>query len=406
VEDLSLQHICFANDTGSAFSLNFTGSGRQWSLTIMTLKTGNIKVGIDRDGIEERETTGAVYKPPEIPPEVAVKTGIVVTSPPDMTLYALNQPFNPAGLEVAWVYSDGTLEPMTGGYQTDAPGMGVPTVKRVNVRAGNYTAYFWIQALNTDKALLSISVEGPANKTQDVGREFDRTGLVVTGHYSDNTTSDLTGIAGVYGYNISKRGPQNVSVRVNGKTAALPGISTRIGEDAVVSINTPQWAGHNNKEKNAYRNIYIKGEALTPESWNIRLSVSAGGGAPVMLSYANGSIAAEELAGITGYNPSLIKDKQTLNFTLDGRNFDLEVMVIDTEPEVWFDYGYMRHAGDPGGAGKSGGINEGKYYAKPGETLILTLVRYLVGYNADHSDAGASYTWTVSGGSWTTDRGG
>jgi hypothetical protein len=395
VEGLSDLNLRFVGDT--IYPMQLSGSGQAWSLAIVTIKTGTIKIGIDLDGIDDGERTVAVYKPPEAPPEVAVKTGITVTSPPDITLYAKNQSFDPAGLEVAWVYSDGTLEPTTA-YQIDPPNMAQATVKMVNVRAGGYTAGFYIQVLNTEKALVSISVEGPANMTQDVGREFDRTGLKVTGHYSDNTTSDLTSLAGVYGYNKSKRGSQDVSIRVNGKTAALPGISTRIGEDAAVSINAPRWAGINNMEKNAYKNVYIKGEALTPESWNIRLLV--GGGTPVTLSYDNGSITAGELAAITGYNPYQT-GKQTLYFTLDGRNFDLEVIVIDTESEVWFDYGYARHAGDPGGAGKDAGINEGKYYAKPGETLILTPIRYLVGYNADHSDAGASYAWTVSGGSWT-----
>jgi hypothetical protein len=406
VEGLGLQHIRFADDTGSAFPMDFSGSGQEWSLLILAIKTGNIRVGIDRDGIEDRETTVAVYKPEETPPEVAVKTGISVISPPDITLYALNQPFDPAGLELAWVYSDGTQEPIAaGGYQIDPPNMGQASNKRVNVRAGSYTASFWIQVLNTDKALLSISVEGPANKIQELGKEFDRTGLAVTGHYSDGTTSSLTTLAAIYGYDKSKRGFQDARVSVNGKTAALPGISTRIGEDAVVSVNAPRWSGLSNQEKNAYKNVYIKGEALVPENWNIRLSVRPVGGAPVALAYANGNITREELAGIAGYNPTQA-GKQTLNFTLDGRSFDLEVMVIDTEPDVWFDYGYMRHDGDPGGAGKSAGITEGKHYVKPGETLLLAPVRYLVGYNADHSDAGASYSWTVSGGSWTTTRGG
>jgi hypothetical protein len=83
--------------------------------------------------------------------------------------------------------------------------------------------------------------------------------------------------------------------------------------------------------------------------------------------------------------------------TLDGRSFDIDFYVVDTEPEVWFDFGYMRHEGDPTGAGKGAGVDAGKYYAQPNEALVIAPVRYLIGYNDDHSDAGVTYSWTVSG---------
>jgi hypothetical protein len=276
------------------------------------------------------------------------------------------------------------------------------TPKRIKVSAGGYETSFNIQVFDSDKVLVSLSVSGQYKTVQDFGLPFDRTGLVVTGSYSDGSTQNLTNYAAITGYDPYTRGPQNAGVKANGKTAAIPGVTTRIGDNAKVSVYAPSWSGIANMVRDAYRAVYIKGEAIRPENCNIRLTVSPGGGAPpVILSYANGKITREEIAGITGYNPNQV-GKQTARFTLDGRSFDLNLMVIDTEPEVWFDYGYMRHAGDPEGAGKRAGISEGKYYAKPGETVILAPVRYLVGYNADHSDAGASYTWTVSGGSWNT----
>jgi hypothetical protein len=405
--DLGVTDISFADGTGSAYPLDLTGGGQEWALWIVVVKTGDIRVGIGRDGVEEGEKTVSVYRPEETPPPVAEKTGIAVISPPDITLYAKNQPFDRTGLELAWIYSDGSAEPIpAGAYELEEPDMGVPVTRRVNVQAGGYKTSFWIQILNTDKALVSVSAEGPANKTQDLGREFDRTGLTVTGHYSDGSVSNLTSLAAVHGYDKSKRGPQTVSVRVNGKAAPLPGITTRIGGAAAVDINAPSWAGLNNRDPAAYKRVYIKGEALSPETCNIRLSVRPGGGAgAVILSCANGGITQEEIAGITGYSPGQ-PGKQAPVFTLEGRSFDLNIIVIDTEPAAWFDYGYMRHDGDPEGAGKGAGIAEGKYYAKPGETLIIAPVRYLVGYNADHSDAGVTYNWTVSGGSWTTAGGG
>jgi hypothetical protein len=63
---------------------------------------------------------------------------------------------------------------------------------------------------------------------------------------------------------------------------------------------------------------------------------------------------------------------------------------------VWFDYGYRRTAADPNGIGPG----TGKHYARPGETLVLAPVRYLIGWNDDHSPGQASYSWSVSGGSY------
>jgi hypothetical protein len=132
-----------------------------------------------------------------------------------------------------------------------------PSTKRVNIQAGSYRTSFWIQVLNTDKALAFITVEGPANRVQDFGRDFDRTGLVVTGHYSDGSTSSLTSLATIEGYNKHKRGPQAASVKVNGKTAALEGIVTRIGEDAAVTINN--YYGDNDRSPKKYKSVYIRG---------------------------------------------------------------------------------------------------------------------------------------------------
>ena len=72
--------------------------------------------------------------------------------------------------------------------------------------------------------------------------------------------------------------------------------------------------------------------------------------------------------------------------------------VVNAQPAVWFDYGYMRHSGDTEGEGPG----TGRYYAKPNETLVLAPVRFLIGYDDDHSDSGVSYSWSVSGGSYDT----
>jgi hypothetical protein len=85
---------------------------------------------------------------------------------------------------------------------------------------------------------------------------------------------------------------------------------------------------------------------------------------------------------------------QTLTLNLDGVTKTFSVYVADVEPDVWFDYGYMRQASDPTGTG----AGAEKYYAAPGKLLVLASVRYLIGYDADNKDVGATYSWSVTGG--------
>ncbi|MDR3123477.1 MAG: hypothetical protein LBU16_06835 [Treponema sp.] len=411
VDGLSLWNVSYADDTGSAYPLDFTGSGEKWSLLIIVEKTGDIRVGIDKDGIESGEKIVYVYKPEEIPPPVPEKTGITVITPPDIVIYAKNQTFDRTGLEVGWVYSDGSIEPIpAGGYHLEEPDMSVAVNKRVSIQAGDYKTSFWIQVLNTDKILSHITVTGPTNKVQDLGREFDRTGLEVTGHYSDGSTSNLTSLIAIAGYDKNKRGPQAVSVRVNGKSAALEGIVIRIGDEAAVLVNYPNTTANKNHQALDYRGAWIKGEAFSPRRANLIFEVyypkeDPYGTNSFALTYENGGLTDQDFATLTGYNPWQT-GAQNLSMTVDGRKLNLKVYVMDMEPSVWFDYGYMRHAGDPTGHGPG----EGKYYAKPNETLIIAPVRYLVGYNEDAGDAGVSYTWTVSGDdssrTWNTSGGG
>jgi hypothetical protein len=394
--ELSVGDITLADSTGSAFPMELFGGGQEWSLGIAVIRAGDIRVSINREGIEAGEHILTLYMPEEDSLPAPEKTGLVIISPPDITLYARNQPFDPTGLVVGWEYSDGTIEVIpSGGYQLSEPNMSQPTLKKVTVQAGGYTASFWIQALSSDQALVSISVSGPANKIQEFGREFDRTGLVVTGHYSDDSTSNLTSLAAIVDYDKHKRGPQAPSVKLNGKTAPLEGIVTRIGSGAALFINrTATYFGRTDVLKMNYKDIYVKGEAITFRGSNIQVGVSFTGYASgaFWLTPDNGGVTEADFATLSGYNPYQA-GWQLPSITVDGRELPFHVRVIDTEPAVWFDYGYMRHDGDPTGHGPGAG----KYYAQPNETLVIAPVRYLLGYNADHSDSGASWSWTVSG---------
>jgi hypothetical protein len=318
--------------------------------------------------------------------------------------------FTTAGLAVAWLYSDGSTgkEIPAGEYEVIGPTaeeMTRYTPKIVYVKSGGYQTAFGIQVVDTANILESISVSGPTKKVQDFGKDFDKTGLVVTGHFrntetQDTSESDITSLAAVIGYDKFKRGPQPVTIMVNGKTAPIAGISTRIDSGATVKIYT----------EFGVKTTFIKGESLTAEKTNISFIVyPAGSNSSRELSLKNGGLTLEDFDTMSGYNPDQ-SGKQTITMTLDGKPFSFDVFVVEAEPDVWFDFGYMRHEGDPKGAGKETGINTGKYYVKLNETLIIAPVRFLIGYDDNNDDTGVSYDWTVPGDdsfrTYTTSNGG
>jgi hypothetical protein len=84
--------------------------------------------------------------------------------------------------------------------------------------------------------------------------------------------------------------------------------------------------------------------------------------------------------------------------TLDEKTgIRVDVVVIDVEPHVYFDYGYMRTSVDPKGKGSFNHASEPHYTAVLNKPLVLAPVRMLIGYNADNTEGYVSYSWSVSG---------
>jgi hypothetical protein len=323
--------------------------------------------------------------------------------------------FDPTGLAVGWLYDDESVVPMTDeAWKIVAePNMAQFRMHTVKVRAvsENYETSFNIVVYNTDTVLSSITASYAANKVQDLGLDFDKKNLTVTGHFSDGSTKPLTSYAVISGYDKRWRGEQTVTAKVNGKTAAFT-VTSRLGDTVSIAINTPFSSTFiNDNHQIEYKNSWIKGEPFTGAKSGVIIFYGPTGdsaayrgkygGTVYSLSYGPGGLSdADFAATIAAYKPNQ-PGKQSVPFSVDGRNFTLDLFVVDAEPDVWFDYGYMRHAGNPNGVNweKNNAAAKGKYYARPQETLVIAPVRYLVGFNADHTDAaGTTYSWTVSGG--------
>jgi transcription elongation GreA/GreB family factor len=352
-----------------------------------------------KDGMEDSGELTAAYSiamPEEPGPEPVEAEGIEVASKPATTLYGRNQTFEGwQGLSVVRVYSDGSREPLKTGEYTLSPS--TPDTSRdgplaIRVRSGGFETEFQIYVSYSSSVLLGISVQTPSRAECLLGHPFDLSGVVVEGTYSDGARTVPNSAVSVEGYDRYKREAQTVTLRVNNRTTTLLA-GVRVPPGSVIIVNVYGGGGGNHQERDM-KSVYIRGKEFDFAKSNIQATVSTAAGARVILKPGNG-LYPEDVKNYDKNRAGL----QTIALDLDGIEKKFEVGVIDVAPDVWFDYGYMRHEGDPGGVG----AGFGKHYARPGETLVLAPVRYLIGWNDDHSPAaGTTYSWSVSGGAYDT----
>ena len=131
------------------------------------------------------------------------------------------------------VYIDGVLRATVDCY-AEAPGQsqysaytvlglenGEHTLKLVKT-SGNAMVVdaFQIWGVSEQKALSSITVEGPDKTEYELGEELDLTGLTVVANYSDGTTETVTGYE-VSGFDSTAAGEKTVTVTYQDKTATF-----------------------------------------------------------------------------------------------------------------------------------------------------------------------------------------
>lgn len=400
IAGLSGGDITLVPGTGNASAGALMGGGTTWILTLSAVTSqGNVTVSLSKAGIESGSKTVAVYKTLE--PEPRVLMGFSIARLPDLLIYALNQPFDSAGLIIAGLYSDGTLEELgQAEYTLGQPNTATGGLKNIKVSVGGFEPqYFQIVVRNDTKILQSISLDKPPDKTlYDLGESLNLGGMKITGTYYDSETGAVSAetlgtTPQISGYDRTKRGSQALTVTVNGKIApATFEVRVQVPASAALVLNHYQMATTNH-QRDEMKPAYIKGRDFDLAGSNLKATVTVNG---LSLSFtpANGGITA---ADIQGYDKNQA-GTQTLTLNLDAKTETFSVEVLDAAPAIWFDYGYVRHAGDSGGTGPGAG----KYYARPDETLVLAPVRFLIGYNAGNSPGPVTYSWSVLGGSFYT----
>jgi hypothetical protein len=327
-------------------------------------------------------------------------------SPPDTLVYLPGEEFDPAGLAVYVVYRDGRREELDPSeYRIDTSKISGTGNQRVFIRKeGLDSLAILIFVDPSGRVLKSAVLAAPPPASQEMGKDFNTAGMAVTGTYADGTTEQLDpGLCKVRGYDKWKRGTQRVSFSINGITLAA-GMEIRVKLPPSAAVEMVELSGGKARslskylpgDSTLYRPVYIKGMPFDLAQANLRPVVTLGG-QKLTLSWGNGLGPGDTVTGYNAHAPG----RQTLSLALDDFTGTFDVYVLDAEPQVYFDYGYMRHGGDPRGRGPGAGI----YYARPEETLILSPIRYLIGYDAENRDLGASYSWSVTGGAYDTAAG-
>ena|GEM_PF-457449 len=114
-------------------------------------------------------------------------SSLKIATPPTKTTYIAGDEFDPTGMVVKVVYSDGTEREVTG-YTVDKTTLSAGD-SEVTVTYGNLTAKVQV----TVKGLARIYIMTPPTKSEySEGEEFDPTGMVVKLVYSDDTEEEIT----------------------------------------------------------------------------------------------------------------------------------------------------------------------------------------------------------------------
>jgi hypothetical protein len=371
------------------------------------------------------------YNDPEFPEgweeeqeEQPVVTRIEIASVPDTTVYPNNfvpEDLSFAGLVVYKVWDNGQTTELKSrvmlaeGYETDPAGYTIDTTEikaspgwvvpcSVFIRWGDFpAAKFTVVVDESNRVLQSVAASGSLPTSQELGKVFQFGSLKITGTYKDGDTVSTDVIDAkaykVSGYDMRKRGGQTVGIKVNGKSVGEYPVTVKVPASATVrALEIP---GQYIPGRTAtYKPVYLKGQEFSLEKAGLTATVTANG-QTVPLAYGNGGLTDGDVLdpdGVLSGGRFSKTGNRTLVLKLDDAPAtDIPFYVIDdvdgVKPRVYFDYGYRQTADDPTGAGSG----DGKYYVKAGSSIVLAPVRYLIGYNADHTDGAVAYSWTVDG---------
>ena len=233
---------CSGSGSTLTFGSNKTNVGTVSPAVGTSTSFGTSSAGYSYFCIQENDTSASYISEFKITYTPKSISSIAVKTAPTKTSYETGDYFDPTGLVITATYSDNTTKDIT--YNTDvassftfSPNTSTTlTTSDVSVSI-TYGGKTTSQAITVTaaKTLSSISISGYTTSLVE-GDTFSFGGTV-TAHYSDSSTSDVTGNATFTGYNMTSLGNQTVTVSYTYKgTTKTQTYSLTINQGTLSSI--------------------------------------------------------------------------------------------------------------------------------------------------------------------------
>lgn len=197
-------------------------------------------------------------------------TDLKITTPPTKTEYKEGQNFDKSGMVIEATFKDGTKKTITD-YKVENGNNLKTTQTEIKISYGEKTVSQPITVIPNPLVGISITT-APKKIKYGVGENFDKTGMVVTGTYQDNSTQEIINYTVENGTNLSL-GQTSVTIKYEEKTASQPISVVELAknsnfDNATCNVKKVQAYYYTNDDKKDYAliNIDITGIVKTTDT--------------------------------------------------------------------------------------------------------------------------------------------
>ena len=228
---------CSGSGTTLTFGSNKTTVGTASPAVGTSTSFGTSTAGYSYFCLQENDSSASYLSEIKITYTPKTISSIAVKTAPTKTTYEAGECFDPTGLVITATYSDSTTQDISYASSSASFNFSPSTSTALTTSDASVTITYGGKScsqaitVNAPKVLSSISVSGYTTSFTE-GDTFSFGGTV-TAHYSDSTTSNVTGSATYTGYNMTEVGNQTITVSYGGKSTTY---QITVGEGSLSSI--------------------------------------------------------------------------------------------------------------------------------------------------------------------------
>jgi hypothetical protein len=213
---------------------------------------------------------------------VPILTAITVASLPDKSAYTEGDAFNPVGLVIRGIFSDGSLQniypevpPDSGvsGYVLSSPDMSSAGQKTVAATYRNFTAGFNITVSEAPPPPVLTKIELaslPSKLEYERDEDLDLSGIAVKAVYSDGTKIELYyNSTGVTGYRVSPPDMSSLGVKTVMVSYAPEEASFWQAFEIEVTLGAEYDGAVDNETERGYNLLTVLGVSTVQEAWEM-----------------------------------------------------------------------------------------------------------------------------------------